>query len=359
MANMLDYVSWRGDLSFFEAPFNEIDNLILSELVYLDFATSFIDPNKILTLKEASNIMFEITPKEKMVLGLIVPSQIISLCNMAKETIRFGTIKVSDYINFIDNEISCQFASICFHLPNNILYVAFRGTDDTLIGWQENLDMINTFMVPAQTKAVNYLNEMALKYPKMKIYVGGHSKGGNLATVAAIYCADKVKNRIIKVFNNDGPGFIANTINVEKYQAIEKKILRIIPYSSIVGQLFNCYAFQTMIVSSDAKGIRQHNGFSWLLDGPKFILCNEVSKESLEFKVSVDELLLNMSVEDKKDLANNVYTFILKLVELNKDTLLEVTNDPLKLIKYLNVISFKNKKVFMSLIVNMIKHKQL
>ena len=34
MANIFDYLIWRGDLSFLEAPFNEIDNLILARFSY-------------------------------------------------------------------------------------------------------------------------------------------------------------------------------------------------------------------------------------------------------------------------------------------------------------------------------------
>lgn len=37
MGNLLDYLDWRGDLTMAQAPFNEVDNLILAELSYVDF----------------------------------------------------------------------------------------------------------------------------------------------------------------------------------------------------------------------------------------------------------------------------------------------------------------------------------
>ena len=37
MANILDYIDWRGDLSFDVSPFNEVDGLILSQLSYVIF----------------------------------------------------------------------------------------------------------------------------------------------------------------------------------------------------------------------------------------------------------------------------------------------------------------------------------
>ena len=38
MANMLDYLKWRGDLSLEQDDLNEIDNLILTRFSYLPFS---------------------------------------------------------------------------------------------------------------------------------------------------------------------------------------------------------------------------------------------------------------------------------------------------------------------------------
>ena len=37
MKNMLDYIEEYGNYSFKEKPFNEVDNLIFSQLAYTDF----------------------------------------------------------------------------------------------------------------------------------------------------------------------------------------------------------------------------------------------------------------------------------------------------------------------------------
>ncbi|CBK74703.1 hypothetical protein CIY_19950 [Butyrivibrio fibrisolvens 16/4] len=37
MANIEDYLVWRGDVPFDIDPFNEVDNAIFSELVYSAF----------------------------------------------------------------------------------------------------------------------------------------------------------------------------------------------------------------------------------------------------------------------------------------------------------------------------------
>ena len=37
MANVCDYVRWRGDLTLEQSEFNEIDNLILARFSYFPF----------------------------------------------------------------------------------------------------------------------------------------------------------------------------------------------------------------------------------------------------------------------------------------------------------------------------------
>ena len=64
MANIFDYLIWRGDLSFLEAPFNEIDNLILSRVSYFPFDNT-IEENECITIKEAYE-KFEKLDKQKI-----------------------------------------------------------------------------------------------------------------------------------------------------------------------------------------------------------------------------------------------------------------------------------------------------
>lgn len=37
MSNIVPYLKWRGDIRLPERPFCDVDNLVLSELAYLDF----------------------------------------------------------------------------------------------------------------------------------------------------------------------------------------------------------------------------------------------------------------------------------------------------------------------------------
>lgn len=358
MANILDYVHWRGDLSFNQSHFNEIDNLILSEICYIDFKTSvskFLS-SELITLKEASEKVFEVVPKDEMVLGLIVPNSIVTLCDECKDSKRFGSIYVSNYINQISQAKSCQFSAMCFHLSNDLIYIAFRGTDDTLIGWNENLDMLCRFPVLAQAKAAKYIDKIASLFPEAKFIIGGHSKGGNLATYGAIYCDDNIKNRIIKVYNNDGPGFISKNIDEKRFNLIKDKIIRIIPKSSVVGLLFDPFKGKDIIVDSTTKGVWQHDGFSWMIDVKKFIKVDEITKNAKQLDEAITKMLEKLDESQRKELAIEVYQFI---IEMNKNTLTEVQKDSFHVFKYLKAISSKNKKVFLELFYNFIKCQQI
>ena len=132
-----------------------------------------------------------------------------------------------------------QFSAVTILMPNGMIYVSYRGTDNTIVGWKEDLNMSFKELVPAQTTAKNYLNKIAEKYKDKQIIVGGHSKGGNLAVYAAAYCEPKIQDRIIKVYNNDGPGFCDKVVNSEEYNRILNKVHTYIPKSSIIGRLLN------------------------------------------------------------------------------------------------------------------------
>ena len=86
MANVFDYIKWRGDLSFELSPLNEIDALIFCELSYIFFDGIVPeDPNEgYVTLAEAAEIFFERNAgQEEISLGEIVPKEIVTLFRMA------------------------------------------------------------------------------------------------------------------------------------------------------------------------------------------------------------------------------------------------------------------------------------
>ena len=188
----------------------------------------------------------------------VLQKEDVDLYPVLANSVRFGNLYISDFINKIDVEQEKQFSAITVHLPNDYIYVAFRGTDNTIVGWREDLNMCFSDTVPSQIDAVNYLNSIAKKYDNenLKIFVGGHSKGGNLAIYAAAFCDLKFQEKIVTVYNNDG--------------RILPKIQTFMPQTSIIGRLLN-HKEKIIILESTQTGIMQHDLYSWQVLGDKFV----------------------------------------------------------------------------------------
>ena len=83
MANLMDYLDWRGDLLLENAPFNEVDNLILAELSFLDFTGIVGDGSGggSIALKDAVDAWFLRHEGELPRMGVLVPAQIIPMAD--------------------------------------------------------------------------------------------------------------------------------------------------------------------------------------------------------------------------------------------------------------------------------------
>ena len=294
MANILDYIKWRGDLDFLSSEFNEIDNLILSQLVYVDFDKIISDSNRnTVTLREATTLFLTKHNEDKIVLGALLPKEIVTLLKLAADSIRFGNLKLSCYINYIDREIQEQFSALTFEL-NDGLFIAFRGTDDTLVGWKEDFNMCFINPVPSQEESVKYLDYVLSIYAKSlgKIRIGGPSKGGNLAVYSATFCSKKFKKRITAVYNNDGPGFNDSMMKNPLYREILNKVTTFIPQTSVVGMLLE-HEEPYIVIYSKAKGLFQHDVFSWQLMG-KSLSRTYLSESSRFLDKTLKNWLANM-----------------------------------------------------------------
>ena len=216
MANIFDYLDWR-DISLEKVEFNEIDNLILARLSYFPLDGS-VKENDEITVKEAYLKM-----KEQGTTGRILQAEDIDLFPKLANSERFGNLKLTGFVNKIDPEAEKQFSAVTILFPDNTIYVAYRGTDNTIVGWKEDFNMSFSDLVASQTESVKYLEKIANKYPEKKILVGGHSKGGNLAIYASVFCKPEIQDRIIEVYNNDGPGFSEKVVQSPEYEKMIKK----------------------------------------------------------------------------------------------------------------------------------------
>lgn len=289
--NILDYLKWRGDLSFLQSPFNDIDSLILSQIIYIPFEgiVPSVRSTRTITLKAAAEKFFSIYDETKSSLGALLPNEIFDLFRMAGESERFGNIRLSRYVNKINHETEIQFCAMTLFMDEmNEIFIDFRGTDDTIVGWKEDFNMGFMTPVPSQTESVKYFNYVIGKYVKentsLKIRLGGHSKGGNLAVFAATYVGNlpevNIQDRIECIYNFDGPGFDDKVIQSEEYLGIRDKIKTIIPQSSVVGMLLGHEEGYT-VVRSGQVGLLQHDALSWEVLGTEFTCLESVTDSSL------------------------------------------------------------------------------
>ena len=173
------------------------------------------------------------------------------------------------YVSRTDEETQTQFSALTILLPDKTAYIAFRGTDDTIVGWKEDFNLAFLPVVPAQKMAAEYLSAAAAALPSHPLRVGGHSKGGNLAVYSAVFCGEAVQNQLMRVYNNDGPGFRTSLLGLPEHKRVADRITTILPESSVVGMLLE-HEERYEVVRSTQSGLWQHDGFSWQVRGEKF-----------------------------------------------------------------------------------------
>lgn len=301
MANLLDYLDWRGDLTLEQAPFNEVDNLILAEVSFVDFSGTVPPPGmgKSVPLRTAAEVFFARFPEgEKIDMGVLVPDDIPDMLRKMAASRRFGNMGLNCFVDWLDAEKGEQFAAVTVETGDGRLYLSFRGTDDTLAGWKEDFDLAWMPEVPAQKKAAQYVTEVARQYPRRRLRLGGHSKGGNLAVYAGVFCPAAVQRRIDTVWSNDGPGFRDDLLDLPQHRRIEERIVSIVPKSSVVGMLLEHEEAYT-VVDSDQLGFLQHDGFSWQVMGDHFITLRQMTRQAHLSDLELRRWVQGMTAEQR------------------------------------------------------------
>lgn len=306
MANITDYLKWRGDLSFKQSPFNEVDNLILAELSYIEIDKKLRE--KPITIKEAIIAYLKKYDEKQIRSQFALSKDPIPFFKELQISKRFSNLIITNYVNKISRKEEKQFSAMVIKLNWNTIYVAFKGTDNTLIGWKEDLNMSYMGAVPSQQEAVAYLNKV-VAFKHRHIYLGGHSKGGNLAVYAAVNCKKKIQNRIQKIYNNDGPGFQDEFISQNAYLKILPKIETILPETSIIGMLLTQKG-EYKVIKSNSIGIWQHDCLTWQVEGKNFISIKEVNETSNKIKKMVMDWLQDVDKKKREVFINTLFTIL-------------------------------------------------
>ena len=306
MSNLLDYLAWRGDLTLDQDSFNSIDALILSCLSYVNFDK--VVPSKSqgkITIEKASEKFFSLHSEEELAQDKSFISFAPSMLRALGQSERFKNAYLSNYVDDTDISREIQFAAIEIDTSDDRVFISFRGTDDTIIGWKEDFNL--SFMtVPAENEAAAYL-EKVMKGRLDKVRLGGHSKGGHLAVYAALAANSDLTSRIENIYNFDGPGFNHEAMESDQFKTIKPKISKFIPESSIVGRLLE-NTVEPVVIKSTELGIMQHDPLSWQLEGKQFTTCAFPDKISNLFDETMTTWLGEMSFEQRKVFVDELFS---------------------------------------------------
>lgn len=340
MNNIIDYLKWRGDLTFDKDPFNEVDDLILSRFSYLLFNTINLKEYETIysiciKLRNYNEKYFRIKSDKKLVDELI-------------KSKRFKDLVVSDISIINDKNIVKQFGACIIHLNKRELYVSFMGTDSSLIGWEEDFDMSFMKDVPSQKEGLNYLKNIVKKYHK-KVRLGGHSKGGNIAIYSYINLPKKYKNKILSVNSYDGPRF---SYNYDK--KLFDKVNTYIPEDSIFGKILIHNENQIVIYSTN-KGIMEHDLYSWVINKNR-IQRDSLTNKDIIFTNTLREWINNIDNNDKEIFVECLFkilssTDILSINDLKENKLEKIRN----IINSYNDLDDDKKDVIYNLYVDLFK----
>lgn len=305
MGDMLEYIRWRGDLSFADVPFGPVDGLIFSTLVYLRLEGIVpADTRYPVPLQVAAEAFAALADTEERVRS----RNDLSLLQAAANAERFRDVRLCCYRSRLLEQEQTQFAAMGCMLTDGTVFLAFRGTDNTLVGWQEDFNMSFCDSVPAQRAAAAYVKEFADSWPVL-LRLGGHSKGGNLAVYAAAKQESMVQRRILGIYNLDGPGFTEAMLTDPGYLAMVPKIFTYIPESSVIGMLLE-HEEAYSVIKSRQIGLLQHEPYSWEVMGGDFVHVQEISEGNRFADRTIKNWIRDMTKEERETLVETIFALV-------------------------------------------------
>ena len=335
MGNLITYVQQYGAQTFEDKSLTDIDVLVLTEIAYLPFdviVPKSFDVTEAISLNQLGKEFEKIKEKEHENNPFMITSERIELLEVVSKSQRYKDIKVFGFMNDIDDELTKQFAAVCYQWEEESRWIIFRGTDESLTGWKEDFMMTYSDLIPAQTDAIEYLRKQAELFSG-SLNISGHSKGGNLSLYASAMQEETVQDRIKQIYCWDAPGVHRSILGTEGYQRVVSKAKRYIPQDSIVGLMLESQV-PYHIIESQGSGISQHSALMWNIEEDHFVELTELTKNSQltdqtfkqwtevvsdeDLKLFFDtffELIFEMGVETVNDVYYNFRMYMQKFFE--------------------------------------------
>lgn len=314
MASIRGFLKQNGNKSFLDFPFCEADLIVIALLSYCNYEQSSITKNKDLynSFTNIRDFMDENT-KKRITNNFFKPNEFLSFLEIFNKSSRYDDVKLGFFEENKSNRNEIQFFGLTFFIDDKI-FVTFRGTDRSVVGWQEDFDLVLKDVIPSQEEAKNYLFKM-VNLLKKPVYVLGHSKGGNLAYFAYYFNDINVQDMVIKVYNLDGPGFKFDTKKL--YKKNKEKLVKIVPHDDVVGILLNDPS-ELIICKSSEVNVNAHDLLTWQFDFfnkyKTLTRTKELTIYSETLRITINEFIKEIGIDNVKD----VKTAIFEIVKINK-----------------------------------------
>lgn len=305
VANIIDYVEHYGKKTFEEVPFNDVDALVLAQLSYLPISID-IKKKLPLTIHKVAEDYFKTVSSADMKKRIRLYREVYHLWETLYQTKRYKNLMITNYVKVIDE--TKQFGAVTFR-DKKWIYISFEGTDDSISGWKEDFSISHIYPLPSQTLAISYLED-EVRFLDKTVYVGGHSKGGNLALVASLEASAFVRHRLKTIYNFDGPGLREKEYHSLKYKKIANKLKMFVPGESIVGMILH-HDMNYEVVKSSASRLWQHDGFSWECFGGVFVNTT-LSKKSITFSREMRNFLKTISDSEREEFVSAIFLILQK-----------------------------------------------
>ena len=306
MDNLVDYVLWMSDIPFSALPFGDVDAMVLSNLSYIVMGKVFEDDTAPVHVRDCRKILDSGKAELKIAISDDKYTQLLQAAVGSK---RFGDLLMRDYIDVISQEPPVQYAVVTFYDEEDLAFIAFRGTDDSLAGWYE--DFIASFSkTEAQEMAREYATRVISREPDRRWLMGGHSKGGNLALYAGCTMDKELFDHVERIYDLDGPGLSVEVMGQEPQRYVLEKTTRILPEFSVVGRVFDMDIPDTKIIRSFAKGAFQHAPISWGVDHGKIAAAEKHNPFSVWFNDFFARWIACTNVEERRIFFDEVFAAV-------------------------------------------------
>lgn len=304
--NMVSYAKQYFGLDYDRMPLTEIDSLILSQVVYYNYAGTLFDGPEF-KLRLCDFLKEHPEGNKEWEMPMNEDDDLIRLLQMGG---RHGNLFGCHFLAVKDDDAEKQFGALTFKIKEGLYYIVFRGTDNSVTGWKEDLNLSYRDVIPAQEDALAYARKVMDQY-EGRFCLGGHSKGGNLAVYTAMNLPDEYQERLVAIYNHDGPGFAKHVYESEKYKKIRPMIHKTIPESSIVGLLWE-EDDNYKVVKSKTIGPWQHITYTWIVEDDKLLEIEDVDRFAKHMQKTLERWIDELEPEERKQFIDTVFDAISK-----------------------------------------------